>query len=573
MTRPSGRSILLILTGVLAVFAGFVALTGGIDTRLGGIAVRSRSWERPAALAALLGVVALIQFRREVQPVAVAAWRVLAAAGARVPRWLPVLAVCWTVYAAWSFGTFAIGGSDSYGYVSQAELFARGRLTDDMPLHPAFAWPDDIPWTLTPLGYTRNHTRGTLAPTYPPGFPLMMAPLARISSAAVFLVVPICAAIAVWCCWRLGRELEEPLAGTLAATLLSVSPTFLYQAAQPMSDVPATVCWMGALLLARRRSLAGASLAGLLAGLAILVRPNLAPLGLMVTAAAATVPDTPRLRRCAVCVASMIPAVVLLGWIQQVRYDSPLASGYGPFAELFSTSNIAANLSRYPRWLIETHTPFIWVWLCAPIWIVRAPARVRSFAWVCYAFTAAVVAAYLPYVYFQPDEWSYTRFVLPALPFMLVFGVLLVLAAARLVSARRAHALVITLCLGLAVWLAVRAKSVGAFDLRQGELKYPEVGRFVRDRLPSSAFVLAAQHSGSVRYYGGRPILRWDLLGRTSLDPAIASLRRAGYEPFVVVDVDEEPVFRKRFLSGAQASVDRLEAVATLGSTSVYGFK
>ena len=103
-------------------------------------------------------------------------------------------------------------------------------------------------------------------------------------------MVPLCAALTVWLCVRLGRELDDPAAGTFAAVLLSVSPTFLLQAVQPMSDVPVTACWMAALLLARRPNAAGAMLAGVVASLAVLIRPNLAPLVAFVVLTCATAP-------------------------------------------------------------------------------------------------------------------------------------------------------------------------------------------------------------------------------------------------------------------------------------------
>ncbi len=70
----------------------------------------------------------------------------------------PVL-VAWAMFAALRFGTYAAGGADSFGYLSQAELFAQGRLTGTMPRHEGFDWPD-VPATLTPLAYTRNAVAG-----------------------------------------------------------------------------------------------------------------------------------------------------------------------------------------------------------------------------------------------------------------------------------------------------------------------------------------------------------------------------------------------------------------------------
>src|SRR5207253_1676157 len=64
----------------------------------------------------------------------------------------------------------------------------------------------------------------------------------------------------------------------LGAFLLALSPNFLYQAMNPMSDVPATCLWLLALVL----TLDGwATSAGVAMAIAIAIRPNLAPLALV----------------------------------------------------------------------------------------------------------------------------------------------------------------------------------------------------------------------------------------------------------------------------------------------------
>ena len=100
---------------------------------------------------------------------------------------------------------------------------------------------------------------------------------------AIFLVVPLFGVLAVWCTYRVGDSLGQPLAGGLAAVFLSVSPTFLYQLMQPMGDIPAASCWLAALIAASRQTQLSAAGAGLLTSVAIAIRPNLAPLaGLIV---------------------------------------------------------------------------------------------------------------------------------------------------------------------------------------------------------------------------------------------------------------------------------------------------
>jgi hypothetical protein len=74
------------------------------------------------------------------------------------------------------FGTFAASGADSYGYVSQADLWLRGTPIVDEPLASEAPWRNAV-WTLAPLGYRPGDVRGTMVPTYPPGLPLVMAGL------------------------------------------------------------------------------------------------------------------------------------------------------------------------------------------------------------------------------------------------------------------------------------------------------------------------------------------------------------------------------------------------------------
>jgi hypothetical protein len=209
---------------------------------------------------------------------------------------------------------------------------------------------------------------------------------------------------------------------------------------------------------------------------------------------------------------------------------------------------------------------------CATLVSSREP-RARALGWIGYVFAAAVIAAYLPYVYFRPEEWSYTRFLLPALPLMLVFVAGVVLTAARRWLPALPLGATVLLIFGIAAVVAPSRVLAERVPLVGRGAQVSSVGRFVRDQLPGSAFVLAAQHSGSVRYYSHRPTLRWDLLDGRSLDRAVRSLRVAGYEPFLVVDTGEDEEFRQRFSESGQRAVAALAPVATIGNTTVYAFK
>ena len=137
------------------------------------------------------------------------------------------------------FGTFSAGGADSYGYVSQADLWLQRTLIIEEPLADEAPWRN-ANWTLTPFGYRPGDRRGTMVPTYSPGLPMVMAAFKAVGGPnAVYYVVPLLGALTVWLTFVLGSRLAGPLAGLLAAAALLVSPAFLFQLMWPMSDVPA----------------------------------------------------------------------------------------------------------------------------------------------------------------------------------------------------------------------------------------------------------------------------------------------------------------------------------------------
>src|SRR4029453_5927710 len=76
--------------------------------------------------------------------------------------------------------------------------------------------------------------------------------------------------------YRLGHDwTNDRAAGVLAALLLAVSPIFLYQLMWPMTDVPVATFWAAAFLAAFHSHGPRPLAAGLAAGAAVLIRPNL----------------------------------------------------------------------------------------------------------------------------------------------------------------------------------------------------------------------------------------------------------------------------------------------------------
>ena len=125
---------------------------------------------------------------------------------------------------------------------------------------------------------SRRRQAAQSLPIYAPGLPMLMAVLSLIHPDGVFWVVPLAGAALVVLSFLLGRALGGSAAGLLTAALVATSPAFLFQLMAPMSDVVVAAFWIAALVLALPNRLGRWFLAGLASSLAILTRPNTAPI-------------------------------------------------------------------------------------------------------------------------------------------------------------------------------------------------------------------------------------------------------------------------------------------------------
>jgi hypothetical protein len=494
--------------------------------------------------------------------------------------WLAALTALAALAAALHWGSYAVGGSDSYCYVSQAGFWLDGTLRQPQAVGFNPPWPHAAE-SLTPTGYIPSPTvPGGIAPMCPAGLALTMAPAWALGGPlAVFLVVPVLGAIAVWLTFVLGRSLDRPTTGLAAAVLVAASPIVLFQSFQPMSDVAVMAWWLAALVLASRPGSARAFGAGLAASAAILTRPNLAPLALVMAAFIALRPRSEldggrRMAGPAAFVIGVAPGVALVALIQLSLYGSPLNSGYGPLDQLFSWSHLLPNLQRYPRWLVASHTPVICLALAAPLVLgARASRRADAerwrhaawLAWLCLAFVGAVFAAYVTYSVF--DDWWYVRFLLPAIPLILALSMtVLVGIVSRLPAGLRAPAGIACVA-GLAVSFVVIADSRGVFGFREFERRFRDAGQFVAARLPDRAVVLTIWESGSVRYYGKRLTIVPDQIEPAWLDRVVSFLEEQGRPPYLLFEASEEPAFRARFQTASRYGALDWPPMAQIGRT------
>jgi hypothetical protein len=461
-------------------------------------------------------------------------------------------------------GTWAVGGSDSSCYGLMAQAFASGDLQPSSALAVDAPWPD-APRTLAPGGFIPSPVRtGAASPICAPGMSVLMAPLAAVFGRdAIFWLVPLSGAVLVWSAFVLAGRLAGGVAGATAAILTATSPIVLFQVVQPMNDVLAAALWMvvfAMVLIDRPKGLSpqdpskepqdpsresrgdkplGLSIAGFVCGLAILVRPNLAPLALVIAATPFVLKWPRPARAVAIIAAAALPGAIAMLWLNHELYGSVVASGYGDAAQLFGAGHISQNVSNFGRAFLETQYLVPLLGVAAPF--VFTDER-RRIAIVLLAGAAAVTLIYV--LYHPYPEWWYLRFLIPALVLLVI---LTSAVGVALASRARMGGVVPIAAMVLAIVGARAAGERQAFELQQLEGRYRDAAALVTARLPENAVLITVWQSGSVRFHADRDIVMWDALDPAWLDRAVAWLHDRGHQPYLLFERREEPEFRTRF--------------------------
>jgi hypothetical protein len=468
-------------------------------------------------------------------------------------RWIALAIAIVVLFLGVRYGTRVAGGADSYGYVSQADAWARGAV--EIKQH----WADRVPWpvvdrTFTPLGYRPSQDRRGIVPTYPPGLPLLMAGAAKVAGyCAMFWVVPISGAVLVMGTCLLGRRLGSPKAGLAAAALVASSPIFLFMVPQPMSDVPVSAAWVVSFLLLIGTTRVSAASSGLAAGLAMLIRPNLAPLAIIpiawlgVEAWRGDRDGWQRQRaRLLWFLLGFSVCVVFLAIFNWTLYGSPLRSGYGDVSILFSWEHLWPNITHYARWFADYQTLLPFVGLAAIVLPMPALWRRAADRRVVLFLAAFVLIVWLQYCAYQVfDGWWYLRFLLPCWPFIMIGFAQIVwrIGQTSRWAAAAATLLVIAL-VARGAWLGVKE---GSFELWQGESRYVTTTQLVAKMTEPNAVVFSSQMTGAVRYYGGRVTVAFNWMEPDWLDRAVAFLAEHGVHAYALLDDWEMQLFKDHF--------------------------
>jgi hypothetical protein len=552
-------ALLAILCGSIG-WAIWLVAVGGFNSTILGVRIRSNNPARVVFVALLaLGGYWLAGGRLA-----------LGAPAARVRGWVQRVArhpgaiagamATAAVFVAMAGSTRIAGGSDAYGYVSQADLWLAGDLKVRQPWVEQVPWPNRA-WTFAPLGYRPLDGQSAIVPTYSSGLPMLMAAAKLFGGqCAMFAVVPLSLGLAVIAVYGLGRRLGSAFGGVIAGWLVATSPVVLEVAVESLTDVPVMAAWSIAFYFLLGTGVRSALTAGLCAALAILIRPNLVPLAVpMVTWFFVRRLDAPgtlrtRLAQASAFALGALPGVAAVAAINRELYGSAASSGYGGLAASFAWAHVLPNLTRFLQWIVETQTPLAILGLLAVVFPVRrvwpcvADRTVFAVIWLYVAVLWGQYSAYLEF-----NDAGYLRFLLPSWPFMML-GLAGVLLAIGRASRPGAQALVAGVVLALGVWQMHTAVRRDVFEQRQAARHDAPLGRLVRAHTHENSVILTFHRSGSLRYYAGRTTARYDMLDPDWLDRAVAWMTARGVHVYALLDAGEMAEFKRRFATQHLAS-------------------
>ena len=574
-SRPRNSTLLDALIAVLLALAALVAATGGFEIPLGSLMLRSHSAWRVLAIALIPIGVRVWQVRRAFRPaLSEPGGSGLSGTGRRV-EWEPVRLFLLTLIVL-SIGYWfkylltTIGGADSYGYASAARMLASGRLVDAAPIADLLSSANRVALS-SPLGWAPAASGSGISPTYPLGLPAAMAIFTTIAGPnAIFYVSPAMSLLTLWLVFGTARRWGGEQMALLATALVAWNPVFLTYAKQPMSDAVATAFLMLAVHLAvddpqRPSPIANgrSALAGVAAGAAFLTRPAL-------IVAVALIPlialrgASPIKRMLITGIGLAVAAAVRLA-LQAHMFGNPFTTGYGSAELLFSWAALPGNIDIYARQSWRALGALWLVAVGAGAWAMRGPRTT-----VIIAIAAAVA---LPYLFYLPfDHWETLRFLLPGLvplSILAAAGVTTLASAfARAGSGARRRdaagsasagegggsrvpavtAIVIVLFAGAFALRSERLmRESSVWDIQNLEARYPLVGQWFQVNTPPQSVALAGQHSGSLRWYGERQTLRWDLLKPEELIATVRELEAHGAGVYAALEGPEQKAFDMKF--------------------------
>jgi hypothetical protein len=392
------RRFLYVIACVAPVWAVITYATDGVTLHLGGLRLKATEPVRPLIVGVFAAAIYVWRYSREAYDTD-GVWLMAFLRRAAVVA-APVIILLGCAIGIYS-GSFTAGGSDAYGYVSQAGLWLKGSLRIEQPWVQQFSWPEREV-TFAPLGYRPISPNGTIVPTYASGLPILMAVFQGLLGAnGPVLRRPRAgdAGVVVYLFTWQGSE-WQPAGWCARSVALTHVAGFSRTLLLPMSDVPVAAGWTLVALLALkktrdppagRRSRCRRNFDD--SSKSPVARPGACDHWLVAWRdRRAEIMATRDLRSDVLRFGiGLAPGIVAIAALNNYLYGSPLTSGYGALGDIYSWSSAWPNLKRYSLWLMQTQTPLVG----AGDYSFRSPQRLSvSYESKCTALPRVRCSAY-----------------------------------------------------------------------------------------------------------------------------------------------------------------------------------
>ncbi|MGB1252470.1 MAG: glycosyltransferase family 39 protein [Candidatus Promineifilaceae bacterium] len=349
---------------------------------------------------------------------------------ARIPvigKWAARMLVCAGLFLllqiTFKQGSAVAMGSDSSGYLNNAEIISQGQFSRSIRITPEFEQAGFHPWHFVPLGMRVHPADASRAvSTYPVGLSLLNAAVHLVVSdwyVSPKVVNVILTVISFVGMYFLGRVLGfSDYLSLVGVAFLACNPLFVTYTMQTMSDMPSTCCGIIAIVLAfyAKKSDMAAAGAGLAFGLAVLVRPTNIVFIIPILIALPFQLST--------WIKFMLGGVPMGGLYfvsNKAMYDSFIASSYGDLSALFKFEYFPDRVKHFAFWFTSFLRPALMIGTLygfVQLFVSRKKHYAVMFLW------AAPTLVLYAFYFFSDETWWYTRFVLPTLPALIIMGLL-----------------------------------------------------------------------------------------------------------------------------------------------------
>lgn len=420
--------------------------------------------------------------------------------------------------------SFSVRGYDSTGYANAAYSLRHGTVIEAVPLLKELGLPSTYAPAFLPLTYLSLPDTDKMAPLYPVGLPLHLTFFSQLFGwqTGLYIVSPIFAMLSVWLLYLLGLEIGLQRKDAIAAAFLfACCPPLVFYGLQVMSDVTATFWSLFAILAALRaqKNLRWSLCAGAAFGVMVLVRPGNAVLLLPLMFCLPL-----NWRSLLYFGLGGLPLGLFFFAYNYLVFGHLFFIGYNAIGlqQNFGFPGFTERFRQYASWLTLAMSPLIWIgWLFIPFQR-KLTQRTRFLLISWFGVFFALCCIYM----WTGDGWWYTRFLLPAIPALIlaliVTGEILLEWLAMRSRSPTAHPqlssiglfLLVGAMIGYEVWFLLRP---AVLDIDKSISLDRAVCRNAKQMLPENALVVAMDLSGTWKFYANRPSVRYDLISSEQL--------------------------------------------------------